>query len=75
MSAAVLTPTHYRAESDAPYYSCARKMSYTTRKHAVTDLRRAKHVDANMRPYHCQHCGQWHLGHRPRTARTMDSRP
>lgn len=61
----MITPEAFRQRS------CAGKISYVSRRHAKTELKRWEGVRrgpsiGRPEPYHCQHCDQWHLGHRPR---------
>ena len=52
--------------SDPIERSCSSKTPFTTRREATQRLRHGRSQDGTLRPYHCGHCGEWHLGHRPR---------
>jgi hypothetical protein len=45
---------------------CTSKALFTSRREAQTMARNGKHTDGRLRPYHCEACGGWHLGHRRR---------
>jgi hypothetical protein len=46
--------------------SCASKVPFSSRREARSRVRHGHGQDGTLRPYHCQFCGEWHLGHRPR---------
>lgn len=52
---------------------CAGKQSHPHRAAAVEAGRwRRERFGARLAdtyPYHCRHCGAWHIGHRPRRRR------
>lgn len=43
---------------------CTSKVPYDSRREARARSRNGRHQDGSLQPYHCQHCGAWHLGHR-----------
>ena len=45
---------------------CTSKAAYDSRREAKNRARHGRHMDGSLRPYHCDHCGAWHLGHRRR---------
>lgn len=49
--------------------SCLQKAQYKSKGHATYTLNKWKEkdkVDEDIRPYHCNFCDKWHLGHRPK---------
>ena len=48
--------------------SCLCKSSFENRAHALNGLKRSGDNPyfevAGVEPYHCNHCGTWHLGHK-----------
>ena len=46
--------------------SCSSKIPYASRRDARARVRGGRHEDGTLRPYHCQFCDAWHLGHAPR---------
>lgn len=48
--------------------SCA-KIAFHTRADAKRAARHVKTQTGRMRPYHCETCGFWHLGHMPQSVR------
>jgi hypothetical protein len=48
--------------------ACTRKRKYKTERNALDQLRRiaktGKIIPHTANAYKCQHCHQWHLGHR-----------
>jgi hypothetical protein len=45
---------------------CSSKISYASRREARARVRGGRNQDGTLRPYHCQFCDAWHLGHRTR---------
>lgn len=43
--------------------SCSSKVPYASRRDARARVRGGRHQDGTLRPYHCQSCDAWHLGH------------
>jgi hypothetical protein len=43
--------------------SCSSKIPYASRRDARARVRGGRHQDGTLRPYHCQFCDAWHLGH------------
>lgn len=59
-----------------PQMQCQGKKKYKSWRHANSSLIARKYYNTatggkeymnTIRPYHCEHCGFWHLGHRPNT--------
>jgi hypothetical protein len=48
--------------------SCTSKALFISRREAVSSTRGGHRGDGALHPYHCGHCGSWHLGH-PRRVR------
>jgi hypothetical protein len=56
-----------------PRFQCAGKQRFTSRREALTLLNRPERKRlgkpapalGRLKPYACQHCGAWHLGHTP----------
>lgn len=51
-----------------PWTTCpvTGKRAYTSRKNAKAALLKLAHGGRNrMRPYECDECGKWHIGHMP----------
>jgi hypothetical protein len=46
--------------------SCASKARYGSRRDARSRVRNSRNQDGTLKPYHCQFCDGWHLGHTPR---------
>jgi hypothetical protein len=44
--------------------SCTSKSMFTSRREANQRARHSRGTDGSLRPYHCDNCGGWHLGHR-----------
>lgn len=52
--------------------TCARKRRYRTKreaKEAIAAVLTSKGGRA-MNPFRCEHCGAWHIGHRPAWSRS-----
>lgn len=52
---------------------CDGKLRNATREDALGQIARMAGLGANpgrFEAYHCQHCGAWHIGHRPKPRRT-----
>jgi len=45
--------------------ACTSKVTYFGRREARAAAH-GRHSDGQLRPYHCEFCGLWHLGHRRR---------
>lgn len=43
---------------------CTSKSVFVSRREARAMGRHGRSQDGALRPYHCQHCDGWHLGHR-----------
>ena len=43
---------------------CTSKALFISRGEARSMSRHGRSQDGALRPYHCQRCGGWHLGHR-----------
>lgn len=43
--------------------SCSSKIPYATRREARARVRGGRNQDGTLRPYRCQFCDEWHLGH------------
>ena len=43
--------------------SCSSKIPYASRREARARVRDGRNQDGTLRPYHCQFCDLWHLGH------------
>lgn len=43
--------------------ACSWKIPYASRRDARARARGGRHQDGTLRPYHCQFCDGWHLGH------------
>lgn len=59
---------HRDHETASRSISCSSgKWSYTSRRVAKLWAQRARSVGKGvMRPYECNECGAWHVGHKPR---------
>jgi len=49
--------------SDRVGRSCSSKIAYGSRREARARVRDGRNQDGTLRPYRCQFCGLWHLGH------------
>ena len=43
--------------------SCSSKIPYMSGREARARVRGGRNQDGTLRPYHCQFCDRWHLGH------------
>lgn len=43
---------------------CTSKSVFVSRAEARSRGLRGTRFDGTLKPYHCRHCGEWHLGHR-----------
>jgi hypothetical protein len=43
---------------------CTSKAVFISRREARSLVRNSRTGDGQLKPYHCRHCGAWHLGHR-----------
>jgi len=43
--------------------ACTRKVRYPSLADAQSVIDRKGPDLADLRPYHCPHCGHWHIGH------------
>jgi hypothetical protein len=39
---------------------------FVSRREARSQVRHGRQGGGSVKPYHCRHCGGWHLGHRRR---------
>ncbi|MBY0448037.1 MAG: hypothetical protein K2P95_05045 [Hyphomonadaceae bacterium] len=65
-----IDPVLIREPDLSRYYSCERKRKFKTERNAMADLRRIKKTGLlveNAVVYKCEHCGNWHQGHRVKT--------
>lgn len=47
--------------------TCRRKRAYRTKRRAKWALRQVQARGGGaLNAYRCEHCGAWHVGHRPR---------
>jgi hypothetical protein len=46
---------------------CTSKAMYVSRSEAKSVLRHGRRQDGTLKPYRCEFCPGWHLGHRRRT--------
>ncbi|HJW21517.1 MAG TPA: hypothetical protein VJ506_03720 [Candidatus Limnocylindrales bacterium] len=55
---------------DLPFMQrgCSSKVGFVSRREARTAVRRGRHGNPQLDPYHCRWCGLWHLGHAHRVA-------
>lgn len=51
------------------------KNRYLSKADAKTAIRRIKgaHHRDEIRPYRCEHCGEWHVGHAPEKRRLREA--
>jgi hypothetical protein len=45
---------------------CATKARFDSRRDANSMARHGHHQDGSSKPYRCEFCGCWHLGHKRR---------
>ena len=52
--------------------TCARKRRYPTKRGAKAAIVSVltNNGGRQMHPYRCEHCGNWHIGHRPAWSRS-----
>ena len=46
--------------------ACSSKAVFVSRREAKSLVRHGRHSYAGLKPYRCQWCDGWHLGHAPR---------
>ena len=46
--------------------SCSSKTPFASRREARSRVSGGRNQDGTLKPYHCEFCGAWHLGHTPR---------
>lgn len=54
---------------------CLSKVRYSSQREARAVVRHGRHQDGSLKPYRCDFCAEWHLGHsRPGRARRIARR-